>query len=289
MTPVPSAVEAAARTLGSEARTADPVAGGCISDARRVELADGRIVFVKSGAGLPAGILGAEAAGLAWLRETGAVQVPAVLALDEAAGFLALEWVEPGPRGVRTSERLGRSLAALHVCQAPSWGWHRAGFVGSLPMSNEPAPTWAEFWVEHRVRPFLEQAIAHGTVDPAARRFLGGVRTRALEFTGAQGTPARLHGDLWSGNVHVGSEGDPWLVDPAAYGGHPEVDLAMLDLFGGLDAACASAYGDVRPLDDGWRDRLPFWQVFPLLVHAVLFGGGYGERAVDVMARFDRR
>jgi fructosamine-3-kinase len=93
---------------------------------------------------------------------------------------------------------------------------------------------------------------------------------------------ARLHGDLWSGNVLAGRDGLPWLIDPAAYGGHREMDLAMLDLFGSIPARTAAAYDEAYPLADGWRDRIRLWHLFPLLVHAVLFGGGYARQAVEV-------
>ena len=108
---------------------------------------------------------------------------------------------------------------------------------------------------------------------------------RLPELSGPPEPPARLHGDLWSGNVFAGADGRPWLIDPAAYGGHREVDLAMLRLFGGPSPRTVAAYEEVRPLADGHERRVPLWQLFPLLVHAVLFGGGYGASAVQAARR----
>ncbi|MFA9269514.1 MAG: fructosamine kinase family protein, partial [Baekduiaceae bacterium] len=112
------------------------------------------------------------------------------------------------------------------------------------------------------------------------------VCARMASLAGPPEPPARLHGDLWSGNVHADTEGRPWLIDPAAYGGHREIDLAMLALFGGARPRVVAAYEDVRPLADGWRERVELWQLFPLLVHAVLFGGGYGASAARIARRY---
>jgi fructosamine-3-kinase len=276
---------AVARVTGREAVAARRVGGGCISAAARVDLDGGGRVFAKSGAGLPAGLLAAEARGLAWLAEVRGVAVPGVVA--EAPDVLVLDWIEPGAPTATTDERLGRCLAALHRAGAPGFGADRDGFIGPLPQRNTPgADGWPEFWLTHRVAPFARQAVDAGTLDRRAAGLVDRLAAGLPERAGPPEPPARVHGDLWSGNVHVGVGGEPWLVDPAAYGGHREVDLAMLALFGSLPAATVAAYGEAYPLAEGWRDRLALWQLEPLLVHATLFGGGYGASALAVLDRY---
>ena len=279
-----SLAAAVGAALGVGVRAVTPVPGGCISDAGRVALDDGRVVFAKSSSGLPDELLAVEAEGLGWLRAAGAVRVPAVLALTDAV--LVLEWVEPGARTGRTDESLGRGLAGLHQAGADAFGWHRDGFIGRLPQRNTPpvagAGSWPAFWIDRRIVPLARMARERQAVDARVPALVD----RIAGVAGPPEPPARLHGDLWSGNVHVDEGGEPWLVDPAAYGGHREVDLAMLHLFGSPSPALAAAYHEAHPLADGWRDRLSLWQLEPLLTHAVMFGGGYGASVRAVLDRY---
>jgi fructosamine-3-kinase len=281
----PALGAAVAAALGVGVRSVAPVGGGCISDAGRVELADGRTVFAKSGAGLPAGLLQVEAAGLAWLGEVAGVRVPGVVA--GTAEVLVIDWVEPGRPTAATGEDLGRRLAILHRAGADGFGWHRDGFIGVLPQRNTPeAADWATFWPTRRIIPLVERAVAAGELAPDARGLADRLAARLREVGGRPEPPARVHGDLWAGNVHTARDGGAWLVDPAAYGGHREVDLAMLSLFGTPAPGALEAYDEAFPLADGWRDRLALWQLEPLLTHTVMFGGGYGARALAVLRRF---
>jgi fructosamine-3-kinase len=280
-----SLARAVAAALGRPVERVTPVGGGCISEAGRVDLAGGGTVFAKSGAGLPDGLLDVEAEGLRWLGEVEGVGVPAVEALT--AEVLVLEWIEPGRRTAGTDEALGRRLALLHRAGAPSFGWHRDGFIGREPQRNTPgAADWGTFWVSHRIEPLVDRTVAGGALDARARPLVEGLRSRLPELAGPAEPPARVHGDLWSGNVHVDRRGRPWLVDPAPYGGHREVDLAMLHLFGSPGPAVTAAYDEVHLLAAGWRERLALWQLEPLLVHAAMFGGGYGASALAVLDRF---
>jgi len=283
----PALGAAVAAALGERVRAVTPVGGGCVSDAGRVELAGGRTVFAKAAAGLPDGLLEVEAAGLRWLGEVPGVRVPAVLAATPEA--LVLEWIEPGTRTDGTGEDLGRQLASLHRSGAPAFGWHRDGFIGTVPQRNTPrSGDWCAFWATRRIEPLVDRAVAAGNLDPRARPLVDRLADRLAERAGPAEPPARVHGDLWSGNVHLDREGRPWLVDPAAYGGHREVDLAMLHLFGSPAPAVVAAYDEVFPLTAGWRERLALWQLEPLLTHTVMFGGSYGRSALDVLERFSR-
>ncbi|HEX6237882.1 MAG TPA: fructosamine kinase family protein [Acidimicrobiales bacterium] len=266
-----------------------PVGGGCISEVARVELGDGRSVLAKSAAGTPDGLLAAEADGLRWLAEglEGATvtRVPGVLALTR--DVLVTEWVEPGRCREATGEALGRGLALLHAAGAPRFGGPRDGFIGTLPQRNVPgADDWPTFWFTHRIEPLTALAHDRGALPPGTAALVDRLADRLAGLAGPPEPPARLHGDLWWGNVHVDTQGIPWLIDPAAYGGHREADLAMLTLFGDLPPALVAAYEAQSPLADGWRERLRLWQLEPLLVHAALFSGGYGASARAVLDRW---
>jgi fructosamine-3-kinase len=270
-----------AAALAAPVVAADPVSGGDINDAFRVRLGDGRSVFVKTHAAPPDGMFVAEAAGLEWLRP-GPLHVPRVLAVG--ASWLALEWLELGSArstGRAFSAALGRGLAELHRLGAPAFGFPSDNFLATLPQDNTATADWPSFYIERRLRPLARLGAARGRM-PALEHKLDALAARPDRF-GPSEPPARLHGDLWWGNVGATSD-QPVLLDPAVYGGHREVDLAMLALFGALPDSLIDAYQEVWPLGDGWHERLRLSQLYPLAAHAVLFGGGYGSelsRALD--------
>ncbi len=264
---------ALAQALGSEVRYWSTVSGGDINDAARVSLADGRTVFVKSHEDPPAGMFAAEAAGLDWLGD-GPLRVPRVIAV--ADDWLALEWLDLAGRP--DPAVLGRGLARLHGLGARSFGLDQPNFLATLAQDNTPEPDWPTFYVERRLRPLCTRA------GLGVDRALDALRAHP-ELFGPPESPARLHGDLWWGNV-AACGGEPVLIDPAVYGGHREIDLAMLALFGGLPEPLVDAYDEVHPLADGWRERVALHQLYPLAAHACLFGGGYGAQVKSTLARF---
>lgn len=269
--------------LGRSVRSVGPIPGGDICDAWRAETDDGP-VFVKTHRSPPPDLFEVEAAGLRWLAEAhrhGGPPVPAVVAVGDE--LLALEWVEPG-RSRHDEAGFGQALAALHHLGAEQFGGSTlTGYLGSVPVDNRPAETWAEFWVERRLLPLVRTARNQGTLSPETVALADRLADHAAERFGSPEPPARLHGDLWSGNVHWDRDGIAWLIDPAAYGGHREVDLAMLQLFGLPSSEFFAAYHEAFPLADGWRERVQLHQLTPLLVHAILFGGGYGAQATAVI------
>ncbi|MBA3396232.1 MAG: fructosamine kinase family protein [Deltaproteobacteria bacterium] len=267
-----------AAAIGARVTAVEAVTGGDINEAYRVRLADGRVVFVKTHANPPPGMFATEAAGLDWLR-TAPLRVPRVLASAET--FLALEWIDVSAKGRDFDEALGRGLAGLHQSGAPTFGLAGESYLATLPQDNTPTTDGVAFWIDQRVRPLVERAIRAGSM-PDARADLDRLRARPDRF-GPPEPPARLHGDLWWGNV-IAEMGAPVLIDPAVYGGHREVDLAMLALFGGVPPALIAAYHEVFPLADSWRDRVTLWQLYPLAAHAVLFGGGYGAQVARALA-----
>jgi fructosamine-3-kinase len=277
-------------SLPPGARDARAVGGGYINEAFRVVLADGREAFVKTRADAERGEFAAEAAGLEWLAQAGALRTPAVLGVDD--GYLALKWIAPGRLDAAGEQELGRGLALTHAAGAPRFG-HFAeapggeeAWLGSLRVSNEPAEDWPAFYADRRLRPLAALALDRGAVGHAAIEAVERICEQIDDLAGPREPPARLHGDLWAGNVHADADGRPWLIDPSAFGGHREVDLAMLALFGGLSASVLESYEDATPLAEGWQDRVGLYQLLPLLVHAILFGGSYGERVERTARRY---
>ncbi|MBO0776147.1 MAG: fructosamine kinase family protein [Actinobacteria bacterium] len=248
-------------------------------DHYRVLLADGRAAFAKVARTDLGGVFGAEARGLAWLGEPGAVPVPQVLGWDDAT--LMVSWVPPGQAAPAAAEGFGRELARVHAAGADAFGAPWPGFIASLPLPNEPAGSWPDWYARQRLQPYLHRAADAGTLRRADVQLVEAVMERVAELAGPTEPPSRIHGDLWSGNV-LWSDGRGWLIDPAAHGGHRETDLAMLALFGApfLDRILA-AYRETAPLADGWRSRLPLHQLHPLLVHVCLFGAAYRESTLS--------
>jgi fructosamine-3-kinase len=257
-----------------------PVPGGDTCHAQRLTLDDGTDLFTKTMPDAPPGFFEAEAAGLRWLAEADAVPIPEVIAVSSSR--LVLGWVDPGPATAEGMAELGRGLAHLHARGAAEFGASWPGFIGVLPLDNTFGTSWPPFYAEQRVRPYLRRAVDSARIDPADARAVDRTLNRIDALAGPPEPPARLHGDLWAGNVLCGRNGRAYLVDPAAHGGHRETDLAMLALFGAphLDRLLA-AYEEVAPLAEGWPDRVALHQLHPLLVHAASFGGAYGARAGD--------
>lgn len=228
--------------------------------------------FRKHDANAPRDFFAVEAAGLDWLRAANAMAVPRVVSVGR--DHIELERIERGDWTAAVDERFGRELAALHRAGAPMFGGDSGAYIGPLSMPNERRESWPEFYAEQRLAPFLRG------VPSGLRRPIEKVIDRITELTGPSEPPARIHGDLWRGNVLADPRGTPWVIDPAAHGGHRETDLAMMRLFGGFGDRCFAAYHEAHPLADGWRDRIALHQLHPLLVHCVLFGGGYVDQAL---------
>jgi len=279
--------------LGTAVAATAPVAGGDICTSTRLRLSDGRSALIKTRAHAPPGFFPVEARGLEWLASADGVRVPEVLAVDEEC--LILSWVEPGRPTTDAADQFGRALSATHRSGAPGFGTEHGddGFIGTLPLPNRGEPTWPEFFATRRILPYLKLARDRSAITADDAADVESLVRRIVELGGPSEPPARLHGDLWSGNVVWGRDTRVFLVDPAAHGGHRESDLAMLALFGLPQLQrVMEAYQEASPLAEGWEERVPIHQVFPLLVHACMFGGtqggvrsgagsGYGARAAE--------
>ena len=269
---LPAHVRDGLRERAGDVRDASAVGGGCISPAFRVLLNSGRTIFVKlAPRGGPKEMLQEEARSLRALSEAGSVRVPAVLSLGD--GWLALEWLDPA-RGTRAEwAKLGAALARLHRTANDTFGWESDNYIGTLRQCNEASQSWPEFWRERRIRPQLERARHRlGPVGAECETLMS--QLDALLRAGDDDGPSLLHGDLWSGNVHMSARGAA-LIDPASYYGHREVDLAMAALFGGFPPEFFDAYDAEWPLLAGAARRRHVYQLYYLLVHVNLFGGSY--------------
>ena len=252
-----------------------------------ITLADGRRAFAKVGEVSPdsAAAFAAEANGLRWLGEPGAVPVPEVLAAERAA--LVISMITPGQATPEAAFRFGAELARLHAAGADTFGAPWRGFIASLPLDNTQGAQqsqWPDWYASRRLLPYLRLATDSGALGRQDGQLVEAVMDRIGSLAGPAEPPSRIHGDCWAGNV-LWSGGRGWLIDPAAHGGHRETDLAMLALFGAthLDRIMAG-YNDTVPLAAGWRSRVPLHQLHPLLVHACLFGASYRD-AVQSAAR----
>jgi len=261
------------------------VGGGSINACYRWPAADGAL-FVKVAASSARPAFAAEAAGLAELAKARALRVPRVLAsgcVDQAA-FLALEWIETGPADSACEQQLGEGLAALHAVTAPRFGFCADNTIGRTPQANGWSDDWAEFFRERRLRPQLALAARQGfaavLAEPGARL----LESLPQLLAGHRPAPSLLHGDLWGGNWLAAASSEPVIFDPAVYYGDRETDLAMTRLFGGFGESFYRAYEAAAPTAPGARLRVELYNLYHVLNHANLFGGGYARQARAMMA-----
>jgi len=274
------------RQLGAGLLSHSPVGGGCIHSAWRLQLDDGRCVFLKGNRAAALPMLDAEADGLAALAAVAptGLRLPTPLAWGRVGdqAVLVLSWLDLEQRGGAGAwSRLGQDLARLHrnsLERGPGvgrFGWTRDNFIGSTPQRNGWQDDWAGFFAERRLAPQLRLAAASGQRLAGVERLLGLVPA-LLATHGAE--PVLVHGDLWSGNAALLQGGGASIYDPAVYRGDREVDLAMARLFGGFPEAFFSGYDQVWPLDPGGHARQDLYNLYHLLNHANLFGGGYWQQ-----------
>jgi protein-ribulosamine 3-kinase len=266
---------------------AGAVAGGDINHCVRWDT-DGGPVFVKVAPVSQRQMFEAEAEGLEELAAASVVRVPRVLGICDAGAqaALALEWIEFGAASRDSESRLGERLAAQHGHRADRFGWHRDNMIGRTPQLNAWSDDWVRFYVERRLIPQLQLAAADG-MDPRTieRGHQLGEKCDAF-FAGYRPVPSLLHGDLWAGNwAAAAKSGEPVLFDPAVYYGDREADLAMTQLFGGFGATFYRAYEAAWPLDRGAAARRTLYNLYHVLNHWHLFGGGYGGQAAVMIDR----
>jgi fructosamine-3-kinase len=275
--------------LGQRVLRATSLAGGDINLAFELELANGERLFLKTNPSAPAELFTAEARGLELLAAARALRIPKVIAVSAAGerpSFLLLEFIRSQKPRPDFADLLGQGLAALHRAPMARFGLDHSNFIGLLEQRNREHASWAEFYRAERLEPQLRRAIDGGRAPRALADDFARLFQVLPQLLGEPEPPALVHGDLWSGNVHVDEQGAPCLIDPAVYGGQREVDLAMMKLFGGFSARVFAAYHEAFPLLPGHEERVPLYQLYPLLVHVNLFGGGYLDSVRRVLAAY---
>jgi fructosamine-3-kinase len=260
------------------------IGGGCINQAQRIE-GNGQRFFIKLNNAASLDMFEAEAAGLQEIRDSNALRVPEPVCWgkNDSRAWLVLEYVEMGKGSTRGAEALGAGLAAMHRRTSEKFGWKRDNTIGATPQINTYASRWVQFWRERRLGYQLQLARANG--HGGRFQVLGEKLLAKLDSFFSEANPAAslLHGDLWSGNYSFDSEGQPVLFDPAVYYGDRETDIAMTELFGGFPAAFYAAYRESYPIDPGYDVRKNLYNLYHILNHLNLFGGGYRSQAEQMM------
>jgi fructosamine-3-kinase len=262
------------------------IGGGCINQTQRIE-GNGRSFFVKLNDAASLGMFEAEAAGLQEIHDSNTLRVPRPVCWGRtsSAAWLVLEYLEMGRVSIRDAEAFGAGLAAMHRCTSEKFGWKRDNTIGATPQINTYTSGWSQFWREYRLGYQLQLARANGHTGKL--QVLGEKLLGKLDSFFSETDPAAslLHGDLWSGNYSFDSKGQPVLFDPAVYYGDRETDIAMTELFGGFPAAFYAAYRESYPLNPGYDARKTLYNLYHILNHLNLFGGGYRHQAEQMMSR----
>lgn len=261
-----------------------PVAGGCINNGGKLSTTTGTF-FIKwnKTSSLP-GMFDAEARGLALLSEARAIRIPNVVAAGEHEGtqWLVLEWIEPSSRASDYWHTFGQQLAALHKVTHTHHGLDHNNYIGSLHQQNDRTGSWIDFFIQSRLDPQLRLAVDKGRADRSLVHAFETLYARLPSMLPEE-APSLLHGDLWNGNLMTASHGEPCLIDPAVYFGNREMDLAMTRLFGGFDIRFYDAYQEAHPLQPGSASRVDIYNLYPLMVHVNLFGGGYTAQVKQIL------
>lgn len=266
-----------------------PVSGGDINDCYRIEGKDQSFFMKVNHAKKFPNLFVLEREGLRLLKRVGGAAVPDVLTVgqfnDDA--FLILAWIEKGERTSASQENLGRMMALLHKNTADAFGLDYDNYLGSMPQINTQHETWVVFFIAERLQKQLSRAANNGLVGEKLLHKFEKLYPQLPDLFPVE-QPALLHGDLWNGNYIVGANSSVYLIDPAVYFGHREMDIALTSLFGGFDEAFYNAYQEINPLEQGWQNRLDLYNLYSLLFHANMFGGGYIKQVEAIVDRYIR-
>ncbi len=285
---IPSDIrEALTRELKTTLQHFSFSSGGCINNGGKLLTVSGDYFIKWNDNDLYPGMFEAEAKGLQLLAGSCRLKIPRPIIFGTSARhqFIVLEFIEQGHRGQSYWSDLGAGLAAMHRVTANDFGLDHDNYIGSLPQRNPFAPTWDEFFIEHRLRPQLDLALSNGALDASVVKAFDRLFEKLSSLL-PPGQPSLLHGDLWSGNLITTKNGDPCLIDPAVYFGHREAEIAFTRLFGGFASNFYESYNEIYPLEPGFHERSDVYNLYPLLVHVNLFGGGYPSQVVSILNHF---
>lgn len=263
------------------------VGGGSINDAYQIAVG-GQSFFVKvNSANSYPNMFAGEAKGLEFIAENSKFKVPKVFEIGntEDFQFIAMEFIQPTTETPDYWEQFGADLALMHLHSANHFGLEYDNYMGSLVQSNKQSEKWADFFREQRLLPQIRVARDTGKADKAMVHGFDLLFSRVHNLFPIE-PPAAVHGDLWSGNFMTGADGQAVIFDPAVYYGHREMDIAMTRLFGGFDSQFYRGYDAKYPLEKGWEERVEIANLYPLMVHVNLFGGGYAAQVKSILKRF---
>ncbi|PTQ96779.1 hypothetical protein C8P68_104268 [Mucilaginibacter yixingensis] len=271
--------------LAVKIKDTSAVSGGDINQVYRLDTSSGQFLLKVNSKDAFPGMFAHEAQGLSAIRQTETIAVPDVIYQGYAGkeSYLLLEWIETWYPSEQASKNLGRQLAAMHEHTADLFGFHQDNYMGSLPQKNNRHKSWSDFFVKERLKPMVKMAIESGQLNDNDQDDFDQLYEK-LPGLHPDEPPALVHGDLWSGNYLINTKEQPYLIDPAVSYSNREFDIAMTALFGGFNATFYKAYNDAYPLQPGWQGRLKIWNLYPLLVHVNLFGGGYANQVRQILA-----
>ncbi len=254
-----------------------PISGGDINAVYSVtnENKEKAVIKINDAETYPQ-MLAKEEQGLNELRKNETLNIPTIQKNGELEGFqyLILEYIEQGQVDASFWQSFGYGLAKLHDISETNFGFVEDNYIGSLHQSNLQCESWTEFLINQRLIPQVKLAVDHGIINQAESKQIERIYAEVDNLWPAE-KPALLHGDLWSGNYIQGAQNKPYLIDPAVYYGHREMDLGMMHLFGGFEVTLFEFYNETYPLETGWKSRIKYNQLYPLLVHLNLFGKTY--------------
>lgn len=264
---------------------ASSVGGGCINQAWKAADQNGELYFVKTNKPSRIGMFEAEAEGLQAIHNSLSIRTPNVYTTGQqtAASYIVMEYLEL--QACSNMAEMGKQLAIMHQHQETLFGWHRDNTIGSTPQNNQQHHNWVDFWREERLVYQLELAKRNGLPH---KHYDDGIKLAddfPVLFTSYNPAASLLHGDLWGGNCSQTVSGEPVIYDPAVYFGDRETDLAMMELFGGFSSSCFDSYAEHYPINDGYSTRKTLYNLYHILNHFNLFGGGYGTQAHGMIRR----
>lgn len=286
---LPAAIQAALeKQLNTSISRYIPASGGCINHGGEIKTQSGNSYFIKwNDARKFPGMFVAEQQGLERLASTCTIRVPRVIQTFEHDQWqvIVMEYIRTGHPSARYWDLLGQQLAALHRHTSSSFGLDEDNYIGSLPQLNSRKESWTEFFIHNRLDVQLRLARQQGKADMHLQKRFEKLYHKLNEILPSE-PPSLLHGDLWSGNLITDGKGEPCLIDPAVYYGHREAELAFTQLFGGFDDRFYEAYHAGFPLQPGFDKRADVYNLYPLLVHVNLFGGGYLTSVKNILSRY---
>lgn len=284
-------IEKLAAIYGNSVRFtgSSPVGGGCINHAVKIQTSAGDF-FLKWNAGGPSDLFLKEAEGL---TEMGSavnqfLDIPKVLlskSLDDLPGLILMEYLQPAISTAGFDEKLGRGIAQLHRKQAPQFGFHHSNYCGTTLQDNNWNSNWPDFFAQQRIWRLVEQLRSRRGLSASELKVYEKLVNKMHSLLGHDTVPSLIHGDLWSGNYLFTVNG-PALIDPACYYADREMELGMMNLFGGFSSRVWGAYQEEWPLPPGWQQRIKLYQLYHILNHYLLFGGSYGQQAIGIAGKY---